>query len=208
MASESASSAARAPRADAQRNRVKLVDAAQQLLARDGLDAEMVAIARTAGVGVGTLYRHFPARADLVDAVLERQHLDLAADARATAAGDDPGVGFTTFMAHLAETLAANVALADDAAMRRPGDWRPYNQELADAIGELLAAAQRAGSIRADVTTADVVGLIVGVARGLGDGRDAWRRRLGIVLDGLRTTTAQEASVTDRAAPTRRRRST
>lgn len=180
--------AERAPlRADAQRNRAKIIAAAQRELARDGLSAQMVTIARAAEVGVGTLYRHFPTRDDLVDAVLVQMHLDLAADARAAFASDG-GAAFAAFIERLADALSANRALSDDAAARGAARWQRHNQELADAIGELLAAAQRSGTIRADVNTNDVVSLVVGVTRGSRGEPEAWRRSLAIVMDGLRAT--------------------
>lgn len=161
--------------------------AAQRALARDGLSAQMVKIASAARVGVGTLYRHFPTRDDLVDAVLVQMHLDLASDARAAFA-EDGGAAFPAFLERLAGALSANRALSDDAAARGATQWQRHNQELADAIGELLAAAQRSGTIRADVNTNDVVSLVVGVTRGSRGEPEAWRRSLAIVMDGLRTT--------------------
>lgn len=175
-------------RADAQRNREKIIVAAQRVLASDGLAAQMVDIARAAGVGTGTLYRHFRTRDEIVDAVLERMHLDLAAAARAALGSGDPGAVFTVFIEQLADALSTNLALADDAAARGVTGWQDYNQELADAIGELLVAAQQSGAVRNDVVTMDVIALVVGVTRGRRAEPGAWRRGLAIVMDGLRAT--------------------
>ena len=118
MASTPADVRTRSRRVDAQRNRLKIIEAAHRVLARDGLAAQMVDIARTAEVGPGTVYRHFPTRGDLVDAVLKKIHVDLTARARAAVSLDEPGDAFVEYMTDLAGVLSENLALADDAAER------------------------------------------------------------------------------------------
>ena len=100
-------------RADAKRNRERLVAAARDLFASAGLDVSVREVARHAGVGVGTLYRHFPAREDLVDAVLQDAFDELVASAEAALAEQDPWTGFTRFIEEALVSHARNRGLKD-----------------------------------------------------------------------------------------------
>src|SRR5207237_3129565 len=102
-----------APRRDAQRNRELLVDAATELFAEAGVDAPAREVARRAGLGVATLYRHFPAREDLVDAVLEGAFEELIGAAKAALAEADPWRGFTLFVEDALAAYAGNRGLRD-----------------------------------------------------------------------------------------------
>jgi AcrR family transcriptional regulator len=184
--------AGRPLRADARRNRERVLDAARECFARDGLDAQMDDIARAAQVGVGTVYRHFPTKEALA-AAIAADHFDrLAASAREALEREDPWEGFSTFLRRsgseqagdraLAEVMAAEPELMCDAASRRP--------DLHSALAELVDRAQAAGVLRPDLTPADVPMLICGVGRATLAGSKgptmSPRRYIEIVLDGLR----------------------
>jgi AcrR family transcriptional regulator len=179
-------------RADARRNRQRVLDAARECFARDGLDAQMDDIARAAHVGVGTVYRHFPTKEALA-AAIAADHFDrLAASAREALELADPWEGFSAFLRRsgseqagdraLAEVMAAEPELMCDAANRRP--------DLHAALAELVRRAQAAGKLRPDLLPADVPMLICGVGRATLAGSKgptmSPRRYIEILLDGLR----------------------
>lgn len=182
----------RAPRADARRNRERVLAAAKGCFAEHGLDAQMDEIARAAEVGVGTVYRHFPTKQALAEAIAADHFDRLAASAREALEDPDPWAGFSGFLRRSAQVQAGDRALAEvmaadpevmcDAASRRP--------DLHEALAELVRRAQDAGSLRRDLVPADVPMLICGVGRATLAGSTgptmSTRRYLEIVLDGLR----------------------
>jgi AcrR family transcriptional regulator len=179
-------------RADARRNRERVLAAARECFARDGLDAQMDDIARAAEVGVGTVYRHFPTKEALAEAIAADHFDRLAASAHKALENPDPWQAFSTFLRSSAEVQAGDRALAEvmaaepevmcDAANRRP--------DLHEAFAELVHRAQAAGSLRRDLVPADVPMLICGVGRATLAGSKgptmSCRRYLEIMLDGLR----------------------
>ena len=182
-------------RADARRNRAKLVAAAAAAFAEAGLDAQVEDIARRAGVGVGTLYRHFPTKDALIAALAEEHFERLADTIEAALEAGESGDGWETFTAtiwRIADTVAADVAWCEivgghptavQAASR--GQHR-----LAAATATLVARAQQSGRMRADVTFADISTIMCGfghiaAAQRAGAALD-WKRYLEIALDGLR----------------------
>jgi len=184
---------ARAPRADALRNRQRVLEVARQVFATEGLAVPIDKIADLAGVGVGTLYRHFPTKEALYAAVVLQRLEDAANEARDLAKAPDPAAAFFGFLARLVEEGSAKKdlveALAATSSQLRDsiGDAK---KELGAALGKLLARAQRAGAVRKDATVADVMALIHGPFAAMGPhGRDpaARMRIFGIVCDGLRT---------------------
>ncbi|HEX4777450.1 MAG TPA: helix-turn-helix domain-containing protein [Acidimicrobiia bacterium] len=183
---------ARPLRADARRNREQVLNAAESVLAERGLSASVDEIARRAGVGVGTVCRHFPTKQDLVDAVLRRMFETLVHDAHAALEVDDPGEAFRSFVVALSEFQVRHRALAEQMAAQIEGseEGRPFRAALWDAISKLLARAQAAGAVRDDIGSSDVAMLVSGVAHAaalVGDGHARVRERyVTIVLDGLR----------------------
>ena len=189
------STTARRPlRADARRNREKVVAAAAAAFAESGLEAQMEDIARRAGVGVGTLYRHFPTKETLVDALAAAHFERLAAIAEA--ALEDPGDPWDVFAAAI--WRAANAVAADVAWCELIGG-RPSAAEaasrgqkrLAAAMTTLIARAQAAHVMREDATVEDVRTIMCGfghvaAAQRAGGALD-WERYLEIALDGLRS---------------------
>ena len=185
-------------RADAQRNRARVLEAARECFADRGLDAQMDEIARRAEVGVGTVYRHFPTKQALAEAIAADHFDRLAASAREALEDPDPWHGFSVFLRRSAERQAGDRALAEvmaaepevmcDAASRRP--------DLHAALDELVTRAQRAGTLRHDLVPADVPMLICGIGRATLAGSKgptmSCRRYLEIVLDGLRAPGSAE----------------
>jgi AcrR family transcriptional regulator len=194
-------------RADARRNRERVLEAARRCFADDGLEAQIFDIARAAEVGVGTVYRHFPTKEALVGAIAEDHFDRLAASARDALGDPDPWAGFSRFLRDSAQRQAGDRALAEvmaaepevmcDAANRRP--------DLHEALAELVRRAQEAGRLRSDLVPADVPMLICGIGRATLAGSKgptmSPRRYLEIVLDGLRAPGSGELPDTPGSRP-------
>jgi AcrR family transcriptional regulator len=175
-------------RADARQNHARLISAATEAFADKGADAPLEDIARRAGVGIGTLYRHFPSRLDLQAAVFRTQVRAICDQGNALTRTDSPGPAFASWARALAGYLVTK---------------RGLSRTLIDAVGveselitscwttmretteRLLVNAQRAGVIRPDVTAMDVMRLIHGVAVSSEKDRDRTDHLLSITLDGL-----------------------
>jgi AcrR family transcriptional regulator len=183
-------SADRPVRADAQRNIDTLLQTAMAVFATSGVDAPVREIAEKAGVGVGTIYRHFPQRADLIAAVLRRE-IDGCADAAPVlAARHKPGEALARWMQRYAAFIAAKRGLAkalhsgDPAFDNLPGY---FDQRLRPAFRTLLEAATAAGEVRADVDADDLLGAVASLcmsAQNAGPGRA--ERMVALLIDGLR----------------------
>jgi AcrR family transcriptional regulator len=174
------------PRADAVRNRERVLAAAREAFAADGPSVSLDDIARRAGVGPGTVHRHFPSKQDLFTAVVTDRMRELAAEARQLAEADDAGSAFFTFFHRLAGQARENLALT--AAVTLSDEVvRDSAAPLEEALAVLLVRAQQEGHVRGDVTVASLHALMAGAllmeqrlepaSRGLG---------LRIVADGLR----------------------
>jgi AcrR family transcriptional regulator len=182
--------AARAPspsdrplRADAARNREKVLRAAREAFAKYGYGVPLDEIAVRAGVGPGTVYRHFPAKEALFEAVVTARVEDLVADARARAGAADPGEAFFGYLAKMAAESAAKRDLPD--AISIAGSLR---DDLNTALDVLLRQAQQAGAVRADVRTADLMVLLKGMFASLAGTTDPRLRKtvFAVLADGLR----------------------
>jgi AcrR family transcriptional regulator len=176
--------AERAPRADALRNREKVLHAAREAFAASGYGVPLDEIAALAGVGPGTVYRHFPSKEELFAAVTAARVGDLIDDARARAADPDPGPAFFGFLGRIGQEAAAKRDLPD--AMAVAGSLQ---EELHAALDVLLTRAQAAGAVRADITTMDLVVLLKGLLRSVHEAPaspDLPGRLLGVLSDGLR----------------------
>lgn len=193
-------------RADARRNRERILAAARAAFAQYGADAQMDDIARRAEVGVGTVYRHFPTKDDLLTALAAEHFAALAALAREAMEGEpDPWEAFARFLRDAATRQAEDRSIVDILSAA-PDDSKA---RAADAEGlwaattELVARAQAAGSLRADVLPEDVPMLMcaVGQADRIGPpARDpVWPRMLALILDGLRAGTGDEPALPARA---------
>jgi AcrR family transcriptional regulator len=175
-------------RADARRNRERVLVAARRAFAEQGYEVPLDEIAAAAGVGPGTVYRHFPTKEALFEAVSLANVEDMAADARARAEADDPDAAFAGFLDRMAEQALAKRNLPDALAGAGSGAVAAAVADMHDALGVLLVKAQEAGSIRRDVSVTDLVALLKGLLHAVrGDpDPDIRRRLLAVVHDGLR----------------------
>jgi AcrR family transcriptional regulator len=179
-------------RADAVRNRNRVLEVAREVFATEGLAVPIDEIARRAEVGVGTLYRHFPTKEALYVAVVLSRLEDSTAFAVALAKDPDPGAAFFAFLERLVQDGVAKKDLVE--ALAATGaelkeSLASAKTELGAAFGKLLSRAQRGGAVRKDATVADVFALIHGPFGVLGrSGADAAARArlLAIICDGLR----------------------
>jgi AcrR family transcriptional regulator len=177
-------------RADARRNREKVLEAARAVFADQGVDAQMDDVARRADVGVGTVYRHFPTKDALLNALTDELFSVVAAHARELLALDDPWEAFTQALWFGGEKTAGDRAFSEILAAARPEPRTcPGKEDLTITVGELMRRCIAAGRMRPDAMVEDIPLLMCGVgsASAMEHPRpDAWRRHLGIVLDGLR----------------------
>jgi AcrR family transcriptional regulator len=186
-------------RADAHRNRGRIIEAATELIERDGLGVPLDEIARHAGVGPGTVHRHFASKETLFAAIVVDRVGQVAAAARALAAAGDPGDALVgALAAMLAEgerSSALKAALAGtDFDLRTAAPHAAA--DLRDAVGVLLSRAQQAGAIRRDVDTTDVMALLAGAfAAAQHSGGDPVRAATlaTVLFDGLRVTAGPSA---------------
>ena len=176
-------------RSDARRNRARILAAARAAFAEQGPDASLEGIARSAGVGIGTLYRHFPNRQELVEAVFQDSMEQRCADARDLLAAPSPYAAFETWLGGELEHAATYGALAAWlmlAQLDDPCDKRS-SCELVRAAGEaLLVRAQEAGEVRGDVDIDDILRLVSAIALGTEDAPDRAGRLFRLTMDGLR----------------------
>ena len=160
---DASSASGRPLRADAQRNRAHILEAAEVLFAAEGIEAPVDAIAEKAGVGVGTLYRHFPTKEKLCEAILLERLSRLTLDARALAETEDPAAAFFGFLEHVVEEGAAKRDLLV-AVMGAGAEFdvaaADVKEQLRDAMDTLLRRAQSAGAVRPDVTAPMVMSLV------------------------------------------------
>lgn len=183
-------------RADARRNRRRVLDAARVRFAEHGLDAQIDEIAEAAGVGVGTVYRHFPTKEHLVEALVEArfERIRERGDLALKEAAHDPWEAFCGFMRFSVELQANDRALSQVMASR-PEVMGAYAESsgVFQLSGKLLTLAQQSGDLRQDAVVEDVPMIICGlghVTQAARAGETApgmsWERFLAIVLEGLR----------------------
>ena len=189
---------ARPQRADARRNRERVLAAAEEVFGESGLKGQIEEVARRAGVGVGTVCRNFPTKQALVEAVLTSMYESLLARALDALSHPDPGEAFEQFFVALPEFQSRHRALGEQMAneLQLPTQAEPLREELARALVELVARAQASGAIRDDIGPADVSMLFAGVAHAtalVGELQPMLRERyVRIILDGLRPKEASE----------------
>ena len=177
-------------RADAARNRGLVLDAAAAVFADGGPDSSTEEIARRAGVGVGTVFRHFPTKETLLGAVLEQMFEGLAEVARRGLDASDVERGFFLTLHRLVDGAAAKMAVAD--ALSRAGvplRYSSWAEPLRAALADLLAQTHAAGAVRDDVGVAELMAVLIAASRAAQfAGKDGGLRRrvVSMVLDGLR----------------------
>jgi len=178
-------------RADARRNHAAVIAAAKELFADQGLDAQMPDVAKAAKVGVGTVYRHFPNKDDLIAALVAERFERLAEKAREGVEAEDPWEGLCAFIRFSAQIQADDRGLCEvmgsrpevmDAAARAAG--------LPELCERLVKRAQGAGELRRDLVWEDIPMIACGLGRitqaTVGPATGRWPRLLEIILDGLR----------------------
>jgi AcrR family transcriptional regulator len=186
----------RAQRVDARRNRQRIVTSARRCMAHRGLDAQMDEIARGAGVGVGTVYRHFPTKDDLVEALANERFDRLRDLALEALADDDPWRSFEYFIRASAEIQTEDRALSEVLTSRPDTMTRAAVRvnmlELAD---QLLSRAQKAGVVRKDAEARDIPMMMCALAGTLRTPHADTDRYIGIVLDGLRAPGGKQSKL-------------
>ncbi|WP_207621168.1 TetR/AcrR family transcriptional regulator [Streptosporangium minutum] len=177
-------------RADARRNYERLLTAARDAFAGNGTEASLEDIARSAEVGIGTLYRHFPTRRALIEAVLHDGVVTLDAQARELLESPSPEEALLEWLRHLMAhaTTYRGLAAALMSSIDDPGSELYGSCETLQNSGDrLLAHAQSAGAIRPDLTGADLIKLVNAIAWAGEHGGNEADRLLDLVADGLRT---------------------
>lgn len=194
MASVEEHAPAVALRADAARNRERIIEAAAEVFAERGLDVSTAEIAEHAGVGEATLFRRFPTKDDLIDAILERkmaESIDLMAD---YAADPDPARGierfFVEMIGHKLQTDQGFYEAAGQRCMTNPA-FEALRKQSLEMIGVLLRRAQEAGAVRDDLEPQDLSFLLMAAAAPLrsplpGLREDLFKRYARVILDGMR----------------------
>ena len=180
-------------RRDAERNRLRILAAAADAFAEGGLAVTMDEIARRAGVGVGTVYRRFPDKEQLIDALFEQRIGELVALVEEARAQPDAWAGVVRFFERVVALQAADRGLKEVVLSTAHGRERVARARarIAPAVEELVARAKAEGELRPDISSPDL-GLVQFMLGALADSTrevdpDQWRRFLTLLLDGLRT---------------------
>jgi AcrR family transcriptional regulator len=183
-------------RRDARANRDRILAAARAAFAAEGIDVPVEEVATRASVGMGTLYRHFPAKEDLIDAVLEDAFAAFVAAAERALAVEDAWTGFRDFLESVFALHVENRCLKDMIASRAHGRARAQamRARIRPLLRRLIERAQEQGALRADFTAEDMPllfwtgGRVIEATAPIAP--DFWRRLLGLLLDGLRADAA------------------
>jgi AcrR family transcriptional regulator len=181
---------ARAQRADARANRARILDVAEEVFGKGGESASTEEVARLAGVGIATVFRHFPTKAALLEAVLTRRFDRLRKQAEALLDAPDPGEAFIGFFRYLVADAPAKIGITE-ALLDAGGDGGQAAQasrELRRAFGALLQRAQQAGVVRDDAGLAEVYALLVSISQAAARhhlDEQVTTRMLAIIFDGL-----------------------
>jgi AcrR family transcriptional regulator len=176
-------------RADAARNRIRVLDAAREAFGERGHEAQIEDIARRAGVGVGTVYRHFPTKENLVAAVSERRWQEVVAHLEGEClTAEDPWTGFERMLYHAGEIHERDRGFAQvvEATLGSAKPQGEIQRTLSDRAAELMRRAQSAGTLRSDAAPEDLASVFCALAAVASHGAGDWRRYVALVLDGLR----------------------
>lgn len=194
-----ASTPAKSLRSDARRNRERLVASARALFATAGVDVSVEEITHHAGLGMGTLYRHFPTKDELIDAVLEDAFAEIVRLAERAAAEEDAWVGLTGFLEDALALHAHNRGIKDVLATRGHGTQREaMRTRVRPLVRRMVERAQEQGALRADFSPEDLplvfwtAGRVIETTGKVAP--DYWRRYLAFLLDGLRASSATPLS--------------
>lgn len=174
-------------RADAVKNRTLILEAAEEIFAAEGLAVPIDEVAKRAGVGVGTLYRHFPTKEALFEAIVIARIERLLATAKDYAETDDAGEALFSFLRTFSEQAAAKRDLVDalgSAGIDFKSQCSEMIEEMMCTIDALLKRAAAVEAVRTDVSAQEVVNLIAGACHACSDD-DALQHIVGVVIDGL-----------------------
>ncbi|WP_041562989.1 TetR/AcrR family transcriptional regulator [Nocardia brasiliensis] len=185
--------AAATARSDATRNRAAVLSAAQRAFAEQGPTVSLAEVARRAGVGAGTVYRHFPTKVELLEAVVQQRVDRLAQLATDHLGAPDPGAAFFDFCTQVVVSTPGNQALCD--LVQSDDGWprallMSAGARFHQALGELLAAAQRQGAVRPDLEVPDVLAIFTGCVaiQRLRPTDGALGRAAALVIDAMRAS--------------------
>ncbi|WP_236063656.1 TetR/AcrR family transcriptional regulator [Streptomyces poriferorum] len=185
-------------RADAQRNYDLLVAAARDVFHDHGVDAPLDDVARRAGVGNATMYRHFPTRRELIIAVYSEEVAELYARSQSLLAEDPPGdalfAWLQDFIAHVAAKRELALSITDDRAGQRSALFDRWHQSMHTAASALLTRAQSAGAVRADLNASELLALANGIALTTTDATQA-ERLVVLVRQGTDTRSTPADSI-------------
>jgi AcrR family transcriptional regulator len=191
---EGRAATARKPRADAQRNHIRLLETAKAAFAEKGPGASLDEIARTAGVGAGTLYRHFPTRDALIEAVYRNETEQLVAAATRLAESHSPTAALREWLLLFVDYMAAKHGMYDALNSIVGGASNLHSassEQMKQAIAKLIDRAIASGDIRLDFDPFDLLRALAGVANMSAgpDGTQAAKRMVDILVAGIRTRT-------------------
>jgi AcrR family transcriptional regulator len=191
MTKKSSKPAPRRPRSDAKRNRGRILEVAKGAFTRHGADASLDDIAKRAGVGAGTLYRHFPTRDALIEAVYRSEVEKLAAAARGFAAAMSPVEALRAWLLLFVDYIAAKHIIAPALNSVAGGPSRLYEGSrslVQGAIDDLVRRAKKSGDVRKDVDASDLLRAVIGVSYvgSVGDWQQSARRLVDILIAGSR----------------------
>jgi len=187
-------------RRDAARNRAKLVAAGREVFAEQGPDASLEEVARRAGVGIGTLYRHFPSRETLAEEIFA-EHIDqVVAAAEAAAAAEDAWAGLVAFLERVLDLQARNLPLRSLFLRHGGGDRAAERRRIAlPLLEQVVERGREQGAVRDDLTVGDLMLALWSFAplheATAGVAPNVWRRHLRILLDGMRPAAATPQEV-------------
>jgi len=202
----------RVQRVDARTNRGRILDVAEEVFGRGGESASTEEVARLAGVGIATVFRHFPTKAALLEAVLVRRFDRLREQAAALLSATDPGAALFDFFSHLVADAPTKIAIAEallEAGGDSDGDAARASNGLRRAVGALLQHAQHAGAVRDDVDLPEVYALLVATSRAAAHAQldhEVRARVLAIVFDGLAPLPNARVQTSEQPEPSRRPR--
>jgi AcrR family transcriptional regulator len=191
MASTTSPASDRPLRRDAERNRLRILEAAREVFADRGFDASLDQVAAHAGVGVGTVYRRFPDKDTLIDALFEERIGDVAAAGQRALSAADPWEGLVEFLQYASGVQARDRGLRQALLSRGADKTERAREKIIPIVAELVTRAQQAGSLRADIDPLDLplVDLMVSTVadRTRQISPEIWQRALTIIIDGLAT---------------------
>jgi AcrR family transcriptional regulator len=194
LADEGKATTARKPRADAQRNRIRVLETAKAAFAEKGPGASLDEIARTAGVGAGTLYRHFPTRDALIEAVYRNETEQLVAAATRLAQSHSPTGALREWLLLFVDYMAAKHGMSEALNSIVGGTSELYSastEQMKRAIGKLIERAVASGDIRLDLEPLDLLRALAGVANLSSGpvGKQAAKRMVDILIAGVQNKT-------------------